>query len=334
MLIVKCVDKVRQCGRAIKFYKLQDRNGNIRTVEADQLKALMYNKQIECINLKLTSNGRIIDTKTSKEHEDKYNTDRRCAKEVGERLAVKARVIGKGFEFNNAKYTVENGVICLEEILISEGTFEIPEFVGGIHIERDKRGYGFECNATRNCVRLKMINKSKITSMKGLFFGARKLKELDLSEFDTSMVTDMSYMFTDCGDEYNKMESLDLSRLDTSKVTDMNHMFTFCNIKNINLSGLDTSKVTDMSSMFAECFGVNNICFNGIDTSNVINMEEMFEECTGIKTLDISSFNFAKVKNVKNLFDDLIACNKIVLPKGMSQTVLKRMIGKNEYVKR
>ena len=50
------------------------------------------------------------------------------------------------------------------------------------------------------------------------------LTSLDLSNFDTSNVTDMSSMFYGC----LNLKSLDLSSFDTSNVTNMSYMFYIC----------------------------------------------------------------------------------------------------------
>ena len=75
----------------------------------------------------------------------------------------------------------------------------------------------------------------------------RNILELNLSSFDTSKVTDMSYMFYGM----SNLITLDLSNFDTSKVTDMQSMFNhMSNLTTLNLSNFDTSKVTDMNYMF------------------------------------------------------------------------------------
>ena len=75
----------------------------------------------------------------------------------------------------------------------------------------------------------------------------KDLLEIDVSNFDTSKVTDMSRMFYDL----RNITSLDLSNFDTSKVTDMSRMFyDLRNITSLDLSNFDTSKVTTMGSMF------------------------------------------------------------------------------------
>ena len=75
----------------------------------------------------------------------------------------------------------------------------------------------------------------------------KDLLEIDVSNFDTSKVTDMSRMFYDL----RNITSLNLSNFDTSKVTDMNRMFSgMSNLTSLDLSNFDTSKVTTMMSMF------------------------------------------------------------------------------------
>ena len=80
-----------------------------------------------------------------------------------------------------------------------------------------------------------------------LKYDNKDLLEIDVSNFDTSKVTDMSRMFYDL----RNITSLNLSNFDTSKVTDMNRMFSgMSNLITLDLSNFDTSKVTTMMSMF------------------------------------------------------------------------------------
>ncbi|WP_257004203.1 BspA family leucine-rich repeat surface protein, partial [Listeria monocytogenes] len=71
-----------------------------------------------------------------------------------------------------------------------------------------------------------------VTNMKYMLSGLH-LKKLDVSNFDTSSVTNMYGMFAYC---YN-LEELDVSNFDTSSVNNMLHMFYVCN----NLEELDLS---------------------------------------------------------------------------------------------
>ena len=74
----------------------------------------------------------------------------------------------------------------------------------------------------------------------------------DVSKWDVSNVTNMSYMFGDCsGDAFNP----DVSAWNVSNVTNMYGMFCNCSgdAFNPDVSNWNVSKVTDMSYMFYYC---------------------------------------------------------------------------------
>ena len=77
---------------------------------------------------------------------------------------------------------------------------------------------------------------------------------IETGDFDTSKVTNMYGMFSDC----NALTSLDVSKFDTSKVTDMGDMFYGCNAL-ITITASEkfvTDKVTNSSKMFANCISL------------------------------------------------------------------------------
>ena len=89
-----------------------------------------------------------------------------------------------------------------------------------------------------------------------MFWGCESLTALDLSNFDTAEVTDMSGMFSFC----KSLTALDLSNFDTAKVTDMSWMFFGCeSLRTLDLSNFDTAKVTDMSWMFDGCESLTDL---------------------------------------------------------------------------
>ena len=112
------------------------------------------------------------------------------------------------------------------------------------------------------------------------------IKEIELSDFDTSKVTDMNCMFFGC----NSLESLDLSKFDTSKVTDMNSMFMNCPaLKSLDLSNFDTSNVIYMNAMFAFCYALESLDLSKFDTSNVTDMNYMFFGCRKLTTIYVEA---------------------------------------------
>lgn len=134
---------------------------------------------------------------------------------------------------------------------------------------------------------LAMCKKVKST---GHMFYECNFKTLDISMLDTSEVTTMYYMFTNC----TNLISLDLSNFNTSKVTVMNAMFSNCKkLKNLNVSSFDTSKVTVMSSMFTNCTQLENLDISNFDMSCVKTPYYMFTADNKLTNLQFG-FNLGK----------------------------------------
>jgi len=127
----------------------------------------------------------------------------------------------------------------------------------------------------------------------------RNVLDIDLSNFNTSNVTNMSYMFA----EMFNLTSLDISNFDTSKVTNMHAMFyKMSNLTTLNLSNFNTSKVTDMGFMFATTPKLTTLDLSSFDTSQVTNMEAMFNVMSNLTTLNLSNFNTSNVTDMGWMF--------------------------------
>ena len=122
---------------------------------------------------------------------------------------------------------------------------------------------------------------SNATNMTNLFRNCTSLTEIDLSSFDTSNVTNMSAMFVMWKNQNldNNLQKIIFgSNFNTSKVTTMRGMFTNCNkLIELDLSMFDTSNVTDMYNMFCECNSLEYLDVSNFNTNKVTNMEGMFQ---------------------------------------------------------
>ena len=132
------------------------------------------------------------------------------------------------------------------------------------------------------------------------FSGCSNLTEIkDIQNLNTSIVTDMAYMFDDC----KNLKSLDLSSFNTNNVSDMSRMFNNCSsLTTLDLSNFNTNKVSNMSRMFYNCSSLTTLNLNSINTNNVSDMSSMFNYCSSLTTLNLSNFNTAKVKDMQNMF--------------------------------
>ena len=147
---------------------------------------------------------------------------------------------------------------------------------------------------------------NKSTSM---FDSCNRLNEIDLSNFDTSEITDMSSMFFTCTSLY----FIDFSDVNTSKVKDMNNMFYGCSsLKSLNLSSFDTSQVLYMNAMFSGCSSLKSLNLSNFVTSRVTNMNLMFYNCLELEYVNLKSAVLAGTQTM--IFDstpsDLMVCSE------------------------
>ncbi len=133
-----------------------------------------------------------------------------------------------------------------------------------------------------------------------LFGKLNKCTEMNISKLDTSLATNMEFMFQDC----TNLTTLDVSNLNTSNVTSMRYMFLNTKIKLLDLSNFNTSKVTDMSGMFANSKEIEDINLSGLDTSNVVTMNNMFQHCHSLTSIDVANWNVSNVIDMEGLFHD------------------------------
>jgi len=141
---------------------------------------------------------------------------------------------------------------------------------------------------------LNIFDVSAIKSMEQLFSGFNSDKRnIDISKWDVSGVTDMNNMFIDSNFKG------DISGWDVSNVTSMRQMF-FASKFNGNISKWNTSKVTDMAYMFSSSEFNGNI--SNWKTTNVTDMAYMFS--SSYFNGDISKWKTPKVTDMNNMFFD------------------------------
>ena len=152
----------------------------------------------------------------------------------------------------------------------------------------------------KNWIEMSGVDKEKVKSIEvasgtvylpenssTLFRLLENLTSMDLNGFDTSNVTKMTGMFTDC----SSLKSLDLTGLDISNVKDTGSMFYGCSaLKSLDLRGLDASKVITMYQMFYGCDKLIDLKLDGFITSELDDTANMFENCSSLKSLDLSGF--------------------------------------------
>jgi len=86
-----------------------------------------------------------------------------------------------------------------------------------------------------------------------MFYYCSSLTILDVSNFDTSQVTDMGYMFAGC----SNITGLDLSSFNTAKVNYMVRMFSGCtSLEDLDLSNASFESLSSISN-YADVFALS-----------------------------------------------------------------------------
>ncbi|HAU84387.1 MAG TPA: hypothetical protein DCW90_02430, partial [Lachnospiraceae bacterium] len=135
---------------------------------------------------------------------------------------------------------------------------------------------------------------------------------IDLSNFDTSKIVNMSYMFRYC----TKLTTLDVSKFDTSNVINMDRMFSGCSsLTSLDVANWDTSNVLNMSHMFDGCSSLTRLDVSEWNTIDVIWMDGMFAECSSLTTIYIFCPN---ARYVDYMFDGCSSLTRIYISALMS----------------
>ena len=172
-----------------------------------------------------------------------------------------------------------------------------------------------KCKKLKEIKGFDKLNTSKVIDMEGLFQNCITLEYIDLSNFDTSNVTNMAFMFNHC----NRLKEIKgLDKFITSKATTMEGMFQSCfKLEFIDVSSFDTSNVDIMNFMFVDCFKLKGIKgINKLNTKKVTNMTGMFENCLSLKYLNLENFDTSNVTNMSYMFNK---CKKLKEIKGMNK---------------
>ena len=171
---------------------------------------------------------------------------------------------------------------------------------------------------------INLLDTSNVTDMSAMFSECSRLTRLDVSNFDTSQVTSMSSMFYKC----SKLPNLDVSKFDTSKVKSMSSMFASCYIlTSLDVSKFDTSQVTNMSSMVYCCLKLTSLDLSDFDTSKVTEMGDMFFGCSKLTSLDFRKATFDKVTSYNNMFDNISSTINIITKDATTKSWLEDKLG-------
>lgn len=143
-------------------------------------------------------------------------------------------------------------------------------------------------NCFRECGSLEVVdteNINRTTACKDhqyMFFCCHNLQSLDLSTWDFSDTTSLTYAFYDC----KRLESITFGNYNFGNLTTLDYSFSYCSsLVSIPLSGktIDFSKVTKFQYAFQYCYYLYEMDMSNWTCSmTASNTTQMFDYCYGL----------------------------------------------------
>ena len=219
--------------------------------------------------------------------------------------------------FNNIIYKIErSSSVDLNENLISiddsDSDYQIFAWFDNntktIKYYSDGQKIFLNSNSSKTFIGLKKLQQldlldfdsTNVDDMSRMFAYLESIEDLDLSAFKVKNVKNMEYMFIGM----TKIQNLNLNWENESSVSSTRGMFSgLKSIRSLNLTKFDTRNVTNMSAMFEHMDKLENIQFGErFITKNVTTMGGMFSNDVELKTLDLSRFDTSNVANMEYMF--------------------------------
>ncbi len=221
-------------------------------------------------------------------------------------------ISGKDILIHASKGTITDGRVIIPATAIVDGETYNTVLDSVNNLDTDPYNWKSLWEKDKDLVTDIVIQKGvkSTQNLGGLFKGMPVLADVDISGLDTSSVTDMDMLFSNC----YKLSGVKLGNPDTSKVTNMRWMFANCiELLRIDVSGLDTQNVTNVTGMFSGMTNLKSLDVSSFDMSSAVEMYNMFSDCKTLESLDLSTFNTANAKYMGAMFDDCESLTSINL---------------------
>ena len=149
-------------------------------------------------------------------------------------------------------------------------------------------------NNNKSFVYLSDIDVSELNDLSSIFDGL-KIEVVDISGWDTSNVTTMAYMFTECEDI---KKIIGIENLDVSKLQSANAMFYGCqNLVELDLTNWNPILLNSAWNMFSYCSNLKIIKnIENWQLPNIKNVSYMFYKCTKLD-VDLSNWDLSNIKD-------------------------------------
>lgn len=161
-------------------------------------------------------------------------------------------------------------------------------------------------------IKVTNLNISKCTSCLEVFYGCENITSIDLSGLNTTLVTDFSYMISEC----SKLLTLVLP-FNTANAVNMTGMFKNNSaLYSVDISSFNTAKLTNVTDLFSGCYSLYTLKWSSLfNLANCVSAGGMFDYCNSLNVLNLSYINTVSMttlptfKNCVNLYMFIVSAN-------------------------
>ena len=281
------------------YYKInEDIIDNYNNNENLNYETIYYLNQFKANDSILNELNKIIECNNIK---DKFNNIFNIYTKMNiDEINIIYKVTNKEVKLFNESFIKKNKNNC--KLIINEKEQELKE----------KYNFGL-FSSKKDTLKIKLKGITNIINAADMFDNCKSLLSLpDIDKWDTSNITNMAWMFSNC----SLLSLPNISKWNISNVTNMNHMFYGCSLLESlpDISEWDTSNVKDMSHLFRNCKKLSSLPdISKWNTSNVTNISYMFYGCSALSSLpEISKWDTSKVTDMFNMFYD--CKNSLIIP--------------------
>ena len=144
--------------------------------------------------------------------------------------------------------------------------------------------------------------------------------------FNQTITTLESFLDVDMDPKFTYLISVYFCHFDTSSVTNMNHMFSQCSsLQYLNLSNFDTSSVTSMESMFSEYVSLKYLIIANFDFTTTDSTDDIFYQLKDLEYIDI--YNIKSFQNIQERLNGL-KNEKLTVCQNNANAIITEVINK------
>jgi prepilin-type N-terminal cleavage/methylation domain-containing protein len=136
-----------------------------------------------------------------------------------------------------------------------------------------------------------------------LFKDMISVNTIDFNNFKTSFTTNMQSMF-----QNNRLKHVDVNNFDTRNVENMSYVFwQSLLLESIDLSNWDTHNVIYLDYAFDDCKKIKEIDLSNWDTSNLKKAIGIFWGAQSLKIIKLSTWNTSNLQDIGRIFSNTVA---------------------------